>query len=601
MILLMLQLLWAAPVDIERARVALEQGDPVLAVEHSRVAVSEEPVNWRAQQVYAESLAAAGLTHRINAELGAIADLDDAVKVVLAWHEARTATSSATAMAAISQAGESEQELASLALGSLALEGGNAAVALSVLENSTLPEALSIRLAAAMAQADDRAAAGLAKTLMDIHPGRLDLLSPLFGRGEVSGAIRRSRTKVVKAAHALGTTSEDAAEVYRARTVLVAAGDGDRAADVVERLGRLGEAGVPNRRGYSPAMRRGMARGLAMQRTPELPDGPADEVRDIGISVALTLRDLGRIPDALNVWEALRERADDSELAVAHARQVLRTGRGEQAIGIAHEAIEMATMPWQHELATAYAVLAEALLSGERPDEALEPAVLASLLAPTAEHMQLRAVVFQTLGQREAGWTSLAAADALGARVQGTLEANYPGVGFWADASRDAAQRWSDTSDAELPQMDANDLPERPERPIVDAPFPEWHAAASDFGSSDIEGQVTVITFWASWCGPCKVELPMLDSMAEDWSDLGITVVALSVDDNRRAMDRYLSRHPLENIVPVYGPEVGSRLGIGSLPTTWVIDREGIARIFHQGYGEGSAEQLDTEVRQLAR
>jgi hypothetical protein len=89
--------------------------------------------------------------------------------------------------------------------------------------------------------------------------------------------------------------------------------------------------------------------------------------------------------------------------------------------------------------------------------------------------------------------------------------------------------------------------------------------------------------------------------MAEEWSQLGITVVALSVDDDRRAMDRYLSRHPLENITTVYGPEVGSRLGIGSLPTTWVVDREGIARIFHQGYGEGSAEQLDTEVRELAR
>ena len=603
----------AAPVDIERARAAIEQDDPDAAVEHARIAVSEEPANWRAQQVYAEALASAGLTHRIRAELGPIADVDQTVAVVLAWHEARTATSSATAMAAISEAGETEADVASLALGALAVEGGNAAVAQAVLQDNPLPEALSVRLDALRTAGQDAEAIRLARDIQQAYPERPDLLAPLFGRGEASRALRRARARAVRDAHDLGANTEDAATGYRARTLLVAAGEAEPAQDVVDRLVRLGEPRLPPRRSYSPAMRRGIARGLGMQRNPSLPEGPPDEVRDIGISVAVALRDMGRIPEALAVWEALREQGDDSELATAHARQIVRTGRAAEAIGPAQDAVALALQPhardmdrsdvraWQHELATAYAVLAEVYLLDEQPDAALEPAVMASLLAPTSEHLRLRAVAFRTLGHEEASWTSLAISDALGGLAQAQLETSYPGVGFWADAARDAAERWSDQTGAELPQRDANALPERPERPIVNAPFPEWRAEQADYGSADLEGDVVVMAFWASWCGPCKRELPALDEMAQEWRGIGVRVVALSVDDQRRDYDRYLSRHPLAHVTPVYAPGVGERLGIGALPTTWVIDREGIARIFHQGFSDDSAERLDEEVRELAR
>ena len=145
------------------------------------------------------------------------------------------------------------------------------------------------------------------------------------------------------------------------------------------------------------------------------------------------------------------------------------------------------------------------------------------------------------------------------------------------------------------------ELPERPERPIVNARFPDWHAEQADFGSADLQGDVVILAFWASWCGPCKRELPELEEKAEAWRALGVRVVALSVDDARRDYDRYLARHPLAHVTPVYAPGVGERLGVGALPTTWVIDREGIARSFHQGFSDGSIQRLDDEVRELAR
>lgn len=613
MIALLIGLIFAAPVDIERSRASLEQGDVADAVEHARVAVNEEPANWRAQWVYADALHAAGLEHRVRAELEPVAQVDPQIAVILAWHKARIAESSAGAMARISEAGESAEALASLALGALALESGNAPVASTVLAEVDLPEALSVRLAAAIAQGEDREAGRLVDALIRRFPERPDLMSPLFGVPDARSPLRRAQRQALRHAAALGTSSEDAAVVYRARTLLVSAGDDEAAEPVVARLVRLGEPELPPRRGYSPVMRRTLARGLAMQRNPSIPQGPRDEMRDIGVAVAISLRDLGRIPEALAVWTSLREQVDDSELATAHARQMLRTGRADEAAEIAQEAVQLALLPsqtdrdrsavraWQHELATAHAVLAEALLSAERPDEALQPAVFASLLAPTDQHLRLRAAVFQVLGQDEAAWSSLAVAFALGGNEAGALEGSYPGVGFWGDAARDAAHRWSDETGAELPRRDVGNLPERPERPIVDAPFPSWTAQGTDFGSESLRGQVVVMAFWASWCGPCKRELPEMDAKAAEWERLGVKVVAVSTDDQRRDYDRYLTRNPLARITPVHGPEIGARMGVSALPTTWVIDREGIARHFHQGYGPQAIDVLDAEVRQLAR
>jgi cytochrome c biogenesis protein CcmG/thiol:disulfide interchange protein DsbE len=117
----------------------------------------------------------------------------------------------------------------------------------------------------------------------------------------------------------------------------------------------------------------------------------------------------------------------------------------------------------------------------------------------------------------------------------------------------------------------------------------------------DDVGKVRVVDVWATWCDPCRDQLPALDRLARAYGDRGVVVYAVSFDAERDAIDLFLSEHPLE--LPVLwdpgGETLTKPLLVTRLPTTYVLDRRGIVRFVHRGYGAGSDERLESEVRQL--
>lgn len=89
-------------------------------------------------------------------------------------------------------------------------------------------------------------------------------------------------------------------------------------------------------------------------------------------------------------------------------------------------------------------------------------------------------------------------------------------------------------------------------------------------------GSVTVVHFWATWCAPCRKELPLLDDLHERYSEQGIRFAAVSVDTDPAKLRRFLEEVPVSLPIYVDGPSgVARALDLPSLPYTVVLDANG--------------------------
>jgi thiol-disulfide isomerase/thioredoxin len=115
------------------------------------------------------------------------------------------------------------------------------------------------------------------------------------------------------------------------------------------------------------------------------------------------------------------------------------------------------------------------------------------------------------------------------------------------------------------------------------------------------QGRVRIVDFWATWCEPCQEQFPVLELLARAHQADGLTVTAVSVDEDQAQLIAFLEATPLPFLVlwDKGGARHAERLRIEKLPTTLVVDRAGRVRFVHEGYQPRNAERLDQEVRQL--
>ncbi len=117
--------------------------------------------------------------------------------------------------------------------------------------------------------------------------------------------------------------------------------------------------------------------------------------------------------------------------------------------------------------------------------------------------------------------------------------------------------------------------------PGVGVTAPDFSVQDSDHTVAlhDLRGQVVVLNFWATWCAPCVEEMPSLVQMQQNLKSKGVTVLAVSVDVDQKAYERFIREHKVE-LLTVRDPDQKSNLlyGTTQFPETYVIDRQGIIR-----------------------
>lgn len=123
------------------------------------------------------------------------------------------------------------------------------------------------------------------------------------------------------------------------------------------------------------------------------------------------------------------------------------------------------------------------------------------------------------------------------------------------------------------------------------------HPARIDGG----KGQVLIVDFFASWCQPCKVQLPHLDRLERELEPQGLEVYGVSFDEDLDAIRGFAAQMAIG--FPVLwdrgGEKLAPALSIERLPTTLLVDRTGTIRKVHLGYDTKEGERLEAEVREL--
>lgn len=126
-------------------------------------------------------------------------------------------------------------------------------------------------------------------------------------------------------------------------------------------------------------------------------------------------------------------------------------------------------------------------------------------------------------------------------------------------------------------------------------PGGEPYALASDRGS------VVLLDVWATWCEPCRDALPFYENLGREYANRGLKVYALNVDEDTRAIAPFLKE--VKASLPILldeNAQVSERLlMVRGLPTTYLIDKRGVVRFAHLGFGEEWVTKLQTEIEAL--
>jgi len=119
---------------------------------------------------------------------------------------------------------------------------------------------------------------------------------------------------------------------------------------------------------------------------------------------------------------------------------------------------------------------------------------------------------------------------------------------------------------------------------------------------ADLAGEVVVVNFWATWCPPCRREMPLLDAMNARLAGDGARVVAISVDREPDHVRRFLAENGIDLPVFVDGPDgLAKSLDLAYLPYTVVLDRQGQAAFAGAASSETAWNRVNDLVARLTR
>lgn len=123
---------------------------------------------------------------------------------------------------------------------------------------------------------------------------------------------------------------------------------------------------------------------------------------------------------------------------------------------------------------------------------------------------------------------------------------------------------------------------------------------AQEFQLQDLQGQVVLMDFWASWCGPCKKSLPWLAAMQQKYGAQGFQVVAVNLDQDWQAARKLAVLLPTE-IISVHDPlgQLAEQRNLQGMPSAYLYDRRGKLVAVHVGFLPSGTSEKEKEIQDL--
>jgi peroxiredoxin len=135
------------------------------------------------------------------------------------------------------------------------------------------------------------------------------------------------------------------------------------------------------------------------------------------------------------------------------------------------------------------------------------------------------------------------------------------------------------------------------------APDFTLHAAdGRNLRLEELRGQVVLVNFWATWCGPCRAEMPHLDQLYQKYRQSGFVLLGVNIDDNPATA--LATAQKLGVSFPILldtDKKVSKLYHLTDMPSTVVIDRDGKLRYLHRGYRDGVEDDYDQQIRGLLK
>lgn len=130
-------------------------------------------------------------------------------------------------------------------------------------------------------------------------------------------------------------------------------------------------------------------------------------------------------------------------------------------------------------------------------------------------------------------------------------------------------------------------------------PPPQQSEPPSELNMSQYHGEVVLLDFWASWCGPCRRSFPWMNDMQTLYAERGLKVVAVNLDQDAGDAAKFLERYPA-NFTIWYDPKgaLAKRYEVQAMPTSVLIDRQGKVISVHRGFRAKHIEAYEQAIQQ---
>lgn len=125
---------------------------------------------------------------------------------------------------------------------------------------------------------------------------------------------------------------------------------------------------------------------------------------------------------------------------------------------------------------------------------------------------------------------------------------------------------------------------------------------SGDIQLKSYRGKVVYVDFWASWCGPCRLSLPELNTLRKKYRKQGFEVIAINLDEEKEDAMEFLKEFPVS--YPTARDVEGTtpdKYGLQGMPTAYLIDRKGKVSLVHEGFKKTDSEELSAHIATLLK